>query len=135
MGKCGGSGVVNEFLERLKESGEELLRERARDGKATTTVILQHYPSAAWNLKRMFEENSEGVRNVSTLSAWGHAHDQNCQGRDANGKCNMVLTGGGGGCCLGRFGGFTAVHLDDEGGYDAIIEDSAVRIPKSQCHV
>lgn len=40
--KCGGKGVISEFLERIKESGDELLRQRAQAGTAKTTVIVQH---------------------------------------------------------------------------------------------
>lgn len=130
---CDGKEVALEFLRRIKESGEELLKERARAGIAKTTVILQHYPEEASNTRRIFMEGMAGDRTSSVLSAWGHVHDQSCEGRDSAGNCDMVLTGGGGGCCLGAYAGFTAVHLNDDGGFTTVVDSSEVRIPSREC--
>jgi len=134
--KCGGQEVVATFLRRIRQSGEELLAQRGASGRANTTVILQHYPEHGWHTRRIFEDAAASKgRRTKVLGAWGHAHDQFCEGRDSAGNCDMVLTGGGGGCCLGNYGGFTAVHLTDDGGFKVDIESDEVRIPRDSCQV
>merc|ERR1712048_391370 len=81
-------------------------------------------------LKKRFESNNGGRTHV--LSAYGHAHDQVCEGNRANG-CDVILTGGGGGWKGGGYFGFTAVHLTDDGGYQTTLETSEVRISQRSC--
>jgi hypothetical protein len=134
--RCGGQPVVDEFLGRVRKAGEQLLAQRSAQGTASTTVILQHYPEHADSTRRIFLDGlNESGRMSSVLAAYGHVHDQVCTGRDENGNCDKVLTGGGGGCCLGSFGGFTAVHLTDDGGFVTDVESSRVRIPNWQCRI
>jgi hypothetical protein len=143
--KCGGKSEVHGFLARIEEESERLLKRRGAEGTASTTVILQHYPEFAHSARQAFLDglkesgrksgSSQEWRRSHTLSAYGHEHDQICTGYDDEGKCNMVLTGGGGGCCLADYGGFTAVHLTDDGGFDLDIESPSVRIPRWQCRV
>lgn len=134
--QCGGESGVKDFLWSIAESGKELLKERARRGTARTTVIVQHYPQHGQAVKDLFDETAREVGRLSSvLSAWGHDHDQACVGRDASGNCNMVLTGGGGGCCMGEYGGFTAVHLTDDGAFVADVESERVRLPRHSCKV
>lgn len=134
--KCGGKSVVEDFLGRVQEDGVQLLMQRAEQGTASTTVIIQHYPGHAESTRRIFLDGlNESGRTSSVLGAYGHVHDQVCTGRDSNNNCDMVMTGGGGGCCLGNYGGFTAVQLTDDGGFVTDVESSRVRIPKWQCRI
>lgn len=74
-------------------------------------------------------------RKTQLLSAYGHTHDQKCDGRSADGVCTDLLTGGGGGCCGPEvnLAGFTAVALDDAGGFTVDVESSDVRMNNGQC--
>merc|ERR1712207_31764 len=92
--------------------------QRARMTPATTVAILQHYPDG---------------NKAKVLSAFGHAHDQQCYGSRERG-CDVILTGGGGGYIdHGSYLGFTAVHLTDDGGYEVVLESDEVRIPYHSC--
>lgn len=132
---CGGEGSVAGFLNLVKDSGEDLLRERAARGTASTVVIIQHYPSEGARLKSLFE-GALG-RQASVLSAFGHTHQQACLGSNAAGQCDVILTGGGGGCCASdlahNHAGFTAVHLTDDGAFTSDLTSSAVRLASGQC--
>lgn len=129
--KCGGTGTVAEHLKRVGESGTELLRKRAKEGTASTTVILQHYPGGCQ--RDVFNSSVPEGRKNNVLCAYGHVHDQQCDEKDEHGNCRVVLTGGGGGCCGGHVAGFTAVHLTDDGGYIADVESEDVSIPRESC--
>merc|ERR1712217_140981 len=97
---------------------------------------IQHYNYAhgignvGGMLKKRFEGNNGGRTQV--LSAYGHAHDQKCEGSRAHG-CDVIMTGGGGGWKGGGYFGFTAVHLTDDGGYQTVLETSEVRISQRSC--
>eukprot|EP00931_Biecheleriopsis_adriatica_P053086 TRINITY_DN3100_c0_g1_i1.p1 TRINITY_DN3100_c0_g1~~TRINITY_DN3100_c0_g1_i1.p1 ORF type:complete len:623 (-),score=92.88 TRINITY_DN3100_c0_g1_i1:341-2209(-) len=132
FGKCYGRPHVEAFMRGVSEAGKELLRERARNGTANTTVILQHYPGACQ--KDIFEAALAG-RQTKVLCAYGHVHDQKCEGNDSSGNCNMVLTGGGGGCCGNHRAGFTAVHLTDDGGFVTDLRSPDVSLPADNCHM
>merc|ERR1712050_89722 len=93
----------------------------------TTAVILQHYPGVGSSLKQQFESDNNGKAKV--ITAYGHAHDQVCQG-GAGAACDVILSGGGGGWRGGRYFGFTAVHLTDDGGFQTVLETNEVRIPQ-----
>ena len=59
---------------------------------------------------------------AAVLSAYGHTHNQGCHGfSPTTGQCELMMTGGGGGCCHSdlpnNYVGFTAVHLTADGGY------------------
>merc|ERR1712039_78499 len=69
---------------------------------------------------------------AKVLSAYGHAHDQICEGSRDRG-CDVILTGGGGGWKGGGYFGFTAVHLTDDGGFQTKLETSEVRISQHSC--
>ena len=118
----------------MRASGEALLVARAKVTKAKTVVIIQHYPSEGARLKAAFE-SARGDKEVGVLSAYGHTHNQLCQGRNSVGQCDVIMTGGGGGCCEGdlkhSFAGFTAVALQDGDGVQSFtsdLESSAVRM-------
>eukprot|EP00928_Gymnodinium_smaydae_P020152 TRINITY_DN1778_c1_g1_i1.p1 TRINITY_DN1778_c1_g1~~TRINITY_DN1778_c1_g1_i1.p1 ORF type:complete len:804 (-),score=192.41 TRINITY_DN1778_c1_g1_i1:177-2480(-) len=132
--KCGGREVVSTFMRRVSEAGTRLLQERARLGSARTTVILQHYPEEKFASENAFLDNLPEGRKSKLLQAFGHWHDQFCHRRDANGTCDMILTGGGGGCCGGHRAGFTAVHLQEDGGFTTDYDSEKVAIPAWQCH-
>jgi len=126
---CGGQSNTQWFLDKLKQSGEDLLRCRAQIGTASTVVVIQHYPGSGKTVKAAFDENVPANRSVGSISAYGHAHQQHCDGRNGEGQCDMILTGGGGGCCSGDIvAGFTAVHLTDDGGFTSDVESDAVRV-------
>jgi len=134
--RCGGPEVVRQHMTRVGEAGRALLEERARIGTASTVVILQHYPGMC--MRDAFLAAVPPARRgaVRVLCAYGHVHDQRCDGRDpVTGTCNSVLTGGGGGCCAeeGGVAGFTAVHLEDDGGFTVDVESPQVRLKPGQC--
>merc|ERR1712190_74903 len=117
----------------VSEAGTKLLQERGRNGTASTTVILQHYPGGCQ--KDVFEAAAREVgRATKVLCAYGHVHDQKCEGWEY-GTCNMVMTGGGGGCCGNHRAGFTAVHLTEDGGFSTDLESGEVSLRASHCHM
>jgi hypothetical protein len=132
---CGGQGEVQHFLDQVGAAGIDLLKKRAREGTATTVLIIQHYPGQC--SKDVFEAALPANRTgkVNVICAYGHAHNQACDGKDSKGNCNMVLTGGGGGCCGPEIdlGGFTDVQLDDTGGFLTDVTSSEVRMESGQC--
>jgi len=130
---CGGQNVATDFLHQVADAGLRLLKERAQKGTAKTVVILQHYPGQC--KRDIFEQALPAGRQVKVLCAYGHVHDQRCEVPGPDGICQDVLTGGGGGCCAPEIAtaGFTAVHLDDAGGYTLDAESAEVRMPNGQC--
>lgn len=131
--KCHGREHVEAFMNRVRRAGTKLLRERARKGNASTTIILQHYPGGCQ--KDVFEAAARRVgRTTRVLCAYGHVHDQKCEGSE-HGTCNMVMTGGGGGCCGNHRAGFTAVHLTEDGGFTTDLDSSEVSLSASHCHM
>merc|ERR1712187_705394 len=122
--------------------------QRAQSTIAKTVLIMQHYrwmsgsdkdtngTSVGAALKRQFESGNNGGAHVLTAS--GHFHDQGCDGSRTYG-CDVILTGGGGGwkapsTVSESYFGFTAVHLTDDGGFQTVLEDNAVRIPQNSCN-
>jgi hypothetical protein len=85
----------------------------------------------------VFEEALPADRKgkVRVLCAYGHMHTQRCDGTDASGNCDTVMTGGGGGCCGPQInlGGFTSVALDDEGGFVTDVSSDDVRMQSGGC--
>jgi hypothetical protein len=130
--RCGGLGKIQDFLNSKKAAGESYLDERARSSTAKTTLIMQHYDGGIGaNYKQRFESNRANAAN-RVLSAYGHAHDQVCQGSRTDG-CDVILTGGGGGWPGGGYFGFTAVHLTDDGGFLTKLETPEVRFTQNSC--
>ncbi len=136
LNTCGGRGSVQGFLGMMADSGEELLRCRAQKGSASTVVIINHFPGVGKKLMDIFD-SALGGRQVDVLSAYGHAHQQQCDGRNTKGQCDLIMTGGGGGCCDNdlphNYAGFTAVHLTDDGGFTSDVESPAVRLGRGAC--
>eukprot|EP00930_Biecheleria_cincta_P025481 TRINITY_DN18146_c0_g1_i1.p2 TRINITY_DN18146_c0_g1~~TRINITY_DN18146_c0_g1_i1.p2 ORF type:complete len:195 (-),score=30.91 TRINITY_DN18146_c0_g1_i1:63-647(-) len=131
---CGGVAVSAAFLQKVAEAGRALLVERARAGTARTVLILQHYPGLCG--REIFEQALPAWRkDVQILCAYGHVHEQRCEGFDAAGRCTNILTGGGGGCCAPEvsLAGFTAVHLDDNGNANVDLESPEVRVREGSC--
>lgn len=130
-----GREVVSDFLHDVAKAGQDLLVERARQGTARTVVILQHYPGMC--SRDVFENALPPARrsHVRVLCAYGHDHNQTCHGYDAEGNCETMLSGGGGGCCFPQvdFAGFAAVQLTDGGGFATDMESSDVRLPAGSC--
>jgi len=127
---CGGVGNIENFLRGKQSAGEAYMDRRARETSATTVAILQHYPNEGipQRYKSRFEKNN-GYK-AKVLSAYGHAHDQECDG-----TCDVILTGGGGGYIdHGEYLGFTVVHLTDNGGFETVVKTRETRFPKSWCH-
>lgn len=134
--KCGGQTKIQNFLSGKMSAGEKYLDDRAKTTSAKTALIIQHYNWASGignvgaMLKKRFESSNGGKTHV--LSAYGHAHDQKCEGSRDRG-CDVIMTGGGGGWKGGGYFGFTAVHLTDDGGYQTTLETSEVRISQKSC--
>lgn len=115
---CGGYAKVGSFLNQMKSEGEQHLDSRARDTKAKTVLIMQHYPGVGAQYKSRFDQNNAG--RSKALSAYGHAHSQRCESHDPD-ACDVILTGGGGGWFQGGGPwGFVAVHLTDDGGFKTV---------------
>ena len=134
--KCGGQATTQAFLQKIAESGEELLKKRAAENTAGTVLLLQHYPNKC--PRDIFENALPAKRKgkVKVLCAYGHDHTQACDKKDEKGLCIDILTGGGGGCCgpLVSLAGFTAVHLGDSTGVKSVdVESSSVRLPQNSC--
>ena len=108
-----------------------------------------HPPSSARlqsegaRLKADFENalaDRAGVQ-IGVISAYGHTHNQLCQGRNEAGQCDLIMTGGGGGCCENdlrtNYAGFTAVTLQEGNGassFTSDLESAAVRMEHTgQC--
>lgn len=127
---CGDS--FRGFLQGEKAKGEKLLDQRAAQTAAKTVLIMQHYNDE--NIGALYKTRfeSKNGRKAKVLSAYGHAHDQICEGSRDNG-CDVILTGGGGGWQGGTWFGFTAVHLTDDGGFQTILETDEVRIRQNSC--
>jgi len=132
--RCGGRGAVEAFLGAVEQASMDLLSRRAREGTARTVVLLQHYPGQC--RKEVFLEALPEQRRglVRVLCAYGHVHDQKCEGWDSEGACDTVMTGGGGGCCnLDVQAGFTAVRLTEAGGFEVDVESARVKLPADGC--
>ena len=141
---CGGWKAVRDFLYKVGKSGEELLVERAKRSSATTVVIINHYPTQGRRLKTLFEvaqmtfrrsAPGQQVRLSKVLTTYGHTHHQACHGKNEEGECDVVMSGGGGGCCKGDIPytrpGFSAVHLKDDGGFTTDVEGVEVSLDQS----
>jgi hypothetical protein len=136
--KCGWGSQVQDYLNGVMSKGEELLDQRATASNATTVLIMQHYNwgsnrALGKELKERFDAKNAGKAKV--LSAYGHRHEQKCEGSRQYG-CDLILTGGGGGWRGGsgdQYFGFTAVHLTDDGGYETVLETSDVRFSQHSC--
>ena len=131
---CGGQEAVQEFLTKVDSAGDRLLADRAANGTATSAVVIQHYPGHCG--RSTFNANLAEGRNVQLLCAYGHTHNQHCDHANGpNGTCSDVLTGGGGGCCAPEvnLAGFTAVTLDEMGGFSVDVSSPDVRMHSNQC--
>lgn len=136
--RCGGEDHVKNFMNRTYIAGMQLLQERAYRGTAKTTVVLQHYPEKLYEVKATFEMYLNPNRTTNVLYAYGHVHRQECHAFDASGACTQLLSGSGGGCCAGdrrnpMVGGFTAVHLLDNGGFTTDFDSEAVKVHAWDC--
>lgn len=134
---CGGQSNIQSFLNGKKAEGESLLDARASVTTAKTTLIMQHYDGGhGRNLKQRYEAKAAASpsKNYEThvLAAYGHCHEQTCQGDRSRG-CDLILTGGGGGWSGGQYFGFTAVHLTDDGAYRTVLETDEVRFKQTEC--
>jgi len=130
-----GVDQVKTFLRSKYEQGVALVKERARKTKASTVLIIQHYPQSTnipQELVAAFRENNSS--NATIISAYGHTHDQRCE-EGLESQCAYILSGGGGGYGPAGLFGFVAVHLDGKGGYSAKITDPDVTVNPSECAV
>jgi hypothetical protein len=132
---CGGRDNVQGFLGMIKNSGDDMLQCRAEKGTASTVLVMQHYPSNGQDVLNKFSNALQ--RDARVLTAYGHDHEQKCDGTDDQGQCNVIMTGSGGGCCDGdlpqNHAGFTAIHLTEDGGFTSDVESEDVRLPRGAC--
>jgi hypothetical protein len=136
---CGGADNVGNFLGMVKDSGDEVLECRAEKGTASTVLVIQHYPDNKYDVLGKFNDVLQQTgRKANVLTAYGHDHDQFCEGTDdqAEPQCNVIKTGSGGGCCDDYIGnpGFTAIHLTADGGFTSKVETEDVRMPTGACN-
>merc|ERR1712151_214129 len=97
---CGGRDNVKNFLGMIKDSGDDVLECRGEKGNASTVLIMQHYPPNKQDVMDKFSSAMQQTgRQARLISAYGHDHDQFCEGWDEQGQCNIIKTGSGGGCC------------------------------------
>lgn len=132
---CGGAGEVESFLSQVAAAGLQLLEDRARFGTAKTVLILQHYPGSC--PRSTFEAALRPGREVHVICAYGHDHNQACEGWDSRGNCNAILSGGGGGCCAPEVAraGFAAVRLTEDGAFQTDVDSGEVALPPGACHL
>lgn len=129
---CQGRGAVETFLSKVASASTDLLVRRAQQGTAKTVVLLQHYPGQCQKEVFMDALPDERKGHVHVLCAYGHVHDQRCDGFE--GTCHTVMTGGGGGCCDHDVqAGFTAVQLTADGGFEVDVESGRVKLPSKGC--
>jgi hypothetical protein len=126
------------FLHGKMHEGFDLIDKQARSTQAKTALILQHYddythyhgtPITRYVKERFEKANGHKAK---VISAYGHRHEQRCQ-MGNSGKCDMILSGGGGGYQGGAYYGFVAVHLTDDGGFTTLIDSSEVRFSQHSC--
>lgn len=150
LSQCGGKQNVVNFLNKIYTEGKHLLRERASAGSATTTVLIQHYPSEYQSSLSAFSGGLNG-RSTQVLSVYGHTHAQFCKPSFNGGSlesggsdpsCDHILSGGGGGCCNYGGGsavdgplGFAAIHLKSDGGYTTKTTGSDVVVQSNECTI
>jgi len=127
---CGGQSKVQSFLGKVTANAFDKLKCRALAGTAKTVIIMQHYPADGPETLSTFSNNNN--RGAQYLHLTGHTHEQKCLKSGEHG-CYDILTGGGGGYKFesGHHGGFTAVHLNEDGGYTSVIDTDDVQV--AQC--
>ena len=117
---CGNSTVACNYLAKIANATEMMMIERAKTSKNKNFLLTQHFPSVGGKLLHEFKQNRINM-NISEMEtiwmAYGHDHEQECDGyvdNDRNGTCELIRTGGGGGCCNeGTLRGFYVIGFDD----------------------
>merc|ERR1719389_748900 len=104
----------------MKDSGDDMLKCRGEQTSASTVLLMQHYPPNKLDVMGKFNNALQNSgKQARLISAYGHDHDQFCEGWDDQDQpqCNVIKTGSGGGCCDDYVGnpGFTAIHLTSDG--------------------
>eukprot|EP01083_Nonionella_stella_P023240 64282_1 len=116
-----GEAIGCDFLDKIRNASETMMQNRSMESNNTNFVLAQHYPSYGKMLLDQF--NASRTNNDIIVSVYGHEHKQNCDGTatDSLGReyCNLVLSGGGGGCCQeSRYkyerSGFYVMGFDDD---------------------
>jgi len=132
---CGGFQKVAQFLADKKLAGETHLDKRGEQTTAKTVLIMQHYDGPPIGKQYLDRFRSKNPGHTSVLSAYGHAHVQDCNSANHS-ACELILTGGGGGCISGESHtlGFVAVHLTDDGGYTTnMFTDGETSVSRAGC--
>eukprot|EP01084_Bolivina_argentea_P013756 25784_1 len=86
------------YLGKMKQATEDMMHKRANKSTATNFILNQHYPQQGERLRNAF--NSHRSESDYVWSIYGHGHVQECNNWHGS-ICNMIKTGGGGGCCQG----------------------------------
>eukprot|EP01084_Bolivina_argentea_P139075 244706_1 len=123
---CGDKDIITgkttgcRFLGKMRAAGEAMMVNRATNSQNKNFIIAQHYESEG---KRLLD-NFESKRNINdddvVVGVYGHVHNQRCDSwikdKYGNELCQLVLTGGGGGCCgydEDLYRGFFPMEFDD----------------------
>lgn len=90
---CSGQAISQDFLEKIAQSGEDLVIERAKQNTAGTILLLQHYPGKC--PRETFENALPASRKekVKVLCAYGHEHTQGCEKKDKSGNVHRYPDG------------------------------------------
>jgi len=103
--RCDGGGAeANSRTAYVGDAAFALLKQRAQNSVAKIVLIIQHYPGQAANLRQTFLSNSQPSREGKfvVICAFGHTHQQECTGGgNAPESCLQIMSGSGGGCCVG----------------------------------
>ena len=95
---CGGEDNMTNKLTAISNSGKDLITSRAHETKKKNVIIAQHYDDLDESMHSLFTDINKSAK---VISAAGHVHDTYCAKKDGN-LCTHVISGGGGGCCLGH---------------------------------
>merc|ERR1712228_1150198 len=114
---CNGTDIGCNYLFKIANSTQTMMLERAQQSQNSNFLLVQHFPSVgADTLNKFKTKRAENASNINDIAwmAYGHLHSQQCDASDANGNCELIRTGGGGGCCNEEtLRGFYVIGFDD----------------------
>eukprot|EP01084_Bolivina_argentea_P286815 492070_1 len=121
MKHCGGENVMCSSLSQIHQASYFMMIDRADTSNNTNFLISQHYHS--WVPRKLLKDFKIRRNNSDRISCiYGHKHEQRCEqfvdGNVADNICELILTGGGGGCCgfdpENWLRGFYVIGFDDD---------------------
>jgi hypothetical protein len=103
------------YLGEMRDASEDMMLARARSSTHSNFMLMQHYPQNGKRLPDSFASHRPSSATDDLIwSFYGHTHKQECV-RTSKGACDVVLTGGGGGCCgEDTLRGFYVIGFDSQ---------------------